>query len=124
TKAAKKAPKTKKAPPAPKLKAVDTKKSDLKKKRLQNPVEHFLEIWKPKVETFEMGLQKFLTAIGVSDREKPEVEESVREKLMAFMRKAPLSGAIEEQLSERFRRDRIHKFESIWSMKPKSYVLL
>jgi 16S rRNA (cytosine967-C5)-methyltransferase len=94
------------------------------KKILQNPVEPFFKAWKPKNESLEAGILKCLDDWKVPEKEKPQAYVNIMEKVQAVMRKENLSPAIEEQLAERFSKDRVHKIGSIFSMKPKTCVRL
>ncbi len=112
---------------APKAKAaveVAPKKSELLKKILSTPYDLFMAAWKPKNETFEMGLDKLLAQAGVPEKERPKYFHEVTEKIYVQMRKHPLGAAIEEQLAERYTKDRIHKLATIFSMRPKTTVRL
>lgn len=126
-KAAKKAPgkavkKPLKAAPAPSAKAIKkAEAADLSlKKILQNPLEAFLAKWKPKSETFEAGLERFLTDLKVPPKEWALYWDDLASKIRIPLRKESLGAAIEEQLMERFPRDRVHKLATIFSMRPKT----
>jgi 16S rRNA (cytosine967-C5)-methyltransferase len=102
----------------------EIKKIEVKRKVLTNPFETFLQMWKPKNESFEVGLDKLFAEYPSPDKDVDAYKRNVREKIQSQMRKEPLSSAIEEQLGERFPRDRIHKLSSILSMKPKATIRL
>lgn len=122
TKASKpaKAVKEKPAKESPKGKST----SEAAKKILAHPVEAFLAKWKPKNETFEAGVDRFLAELGLSEKERATTAPGLIEKLQTQFRKEPLTPAIEEQLAERFSKDRIHKLGTIFSMKPKTAIRL
>lgn len=116
-----------KAEKAPKISAKDAAKlkaAESAKKILASPVEPFLSKWKPKNESFELGLDRFLEELGVGEKERPALAAQITEKVQTVLRKEPLTPAIEEQLFERFPRDRVHKLGSIFSMKPKTAIRL
>jgi len=130
---AKPAPKPKKAPKpakaAAKLKLIKEKpKKDEGgqnlKKILLNPVEPFFKAWKPKNENLENGIMRCLGDWKVPEKDQPQAYVNIMEKVQAVMRKENLPASIEEQLSERFTKDRIHKIGSIFSIKPKTFVRL
>ncbi|MBN8555942.1 MAG: RsmB/NOP family class I SAM-dependent RNA methyltransferase [Deltaproteobacteria bacterium] len=102
----------------------EAKKPEAKKKVLVNAFETFIQMWKPKNESFEAGLDKLFAEYPSPDKDVEAYKRSVKDKIQTQMRKEPLTGSMEEQLGERFPRDRIHKMSSIWSMKPKSSIRL
>ncbi len=107
------------------IKKAKPEKTLAKKKTLTNPVETFLQIWKPKTESLEMGLDKLIQQYPpASEKEGASYKSSLQDKIETSMRKESLPAVIEEQLVERYRKERIHKLASIWSMKPKTVVCL
>jgi len=101
-----------------------TKALEVAKKSLQAPTDAFLSKWKPKNESFEAGLDRFLGDLGFAEKERAPLLPDLIEKLYTSMRKEGLSPAIEEQLQERFPKDRVHKLGSIFTMKPKTSIRL
>ena len=94
---------------------------------LQNPLKFFLEIWKPKSESFFAGIQKLFTEYsipGSTEAVQEKNQMSILEKIQSSMRKEPISKDIEEQLAQRYPKDRIHKMASIFSMKPRLSIRL
>ncbi len=117
-----KAEKKKKKPEKPvltkeklKLQAAD----EAQKKALANPFDAFLNIWKPKIESFDIGLDRFVQHFAAGEKNKEVIKAQVADKIQTQMRRHPLSPDIEAQLMERLQRDRVHKIGTIFSMKPK-----
>lgn len=100
------------------------KLDEARKKALQSPFESFLNLWKPKGESFEAGMDKFIQEYAPAEKNPEKLRSEVSDKIHSQMRKSPLTPEIEEQLGERLSRDRIHKIGSIYSMKPKSILRL
>ncbi|MDB5037888.1 MAG: hypothetical protein JWQ35_1416 [Bacteriovoracaceae bacterium] len=122
---------TKAAKAEPKIKAVSSKDKakllkleESRKKAYASPLETLMTLWKPKAESFETGLEKFFEEFPPQEKDAEEAKKAIVEKILAQIRKQPLSQEVEQQLSERFSRDRIHKIGSILSMKPKSLLRL
>ena len=104
-------------------KALESQKAEFKKV-MTAPLQAFLNLWKPKTESFEAGLHHFLEHYHIPQKDRFEAEINLTDKLSTAMRKEPLPAAVLEQLMERFPKDRIHKMASIWSMKPRATIRL
>lgn len=94
---------------------------------LQNPFKFFLELWKPKTEGFMMAIRRLFTDYSIPGNTEPAQAKNqmlILEKIQSAMRKEPMSKDIEEQLAQRFQKDRIHKLASIFSMEPRLTIRL
>ncbi len=107
-----------------KAKEAVLKAEESSRKAHANPWDPFFDLWKPKSESFEAGLDRFFDKYPLSGKDAGANRTAVVEKLHAQMRKHPLTPAIEEQLFERYPRDRVHKIGSIAAMKPRTTIRL
>lgn len=94
---------------------------------LTNPFKDFMEVWKPKNESFIAGIKALFTSYmvpGKTDKEREKNAAEIIEKIESSMRKEEISADLMELLAERFQKDRIRQLLAVMSMKSKVTIRL